>query len=337
MTKGTNRIKKGTNRIKKGTNRIKKGTIRTTKGECYTNTIVSTPDGHNFFKFQFGTKNGNNGYLSNLSECPKLFKIFNSVEAAYQYYKLQYFTTCKDEEKRRQLLKLIADEKDGKKAKQLGSAKSYKDYGCTLDIDRWNENRINVMFKCLQERFYVDHRFRNILKLCKLNECTPLHTERCGKKSFWGGTLSEHDCKILGKNELGKLLMKLFNQFNIISQVKPIIISSSTTKSHTDKVAFQNDLTKSKSYNSKDFTKSKSYNSKDLTKLNECSTEMECSTINEGSTINEDISFDNLINDFDNDFDNLITENYYDNEINKCFYCKIEIDDTQQVCKDCRP
>ena len=92
--------------------------------------------------------------------------------------------------------------------KSLGSKSTMKEkFGVELDVDRWEEVRVILMHKFVQERYRSDALFRKIINYCQENHILPLHNERAGKHSFGGGTV--RDDKLVGKNHLGRIFMLL--------------------------------------------------------------------------------------------------------------------------------
>jgi predicted NAD-dependent protein-ADP-ribosyltransferase YbiA (DUF1768 family) len=91
--------------------------------------------------------------------------------------------------------------------KRAGSKRAYQDQGMTLDAPAWDARRDDAMGAALQARHDVDPLFRAILAAVRAQGVTLLHFERCGARSYWGGSL-KHGA-IQGSNTLGALMMRL--------------------------------------------------------------------------------------------------------------------------------
>lgn len=87
------------------------------------------------------------------------------------------------------------------KVKSCSGKGAMKKAGYSLDVDRWNDARVQVTIHLLQTRLNVDIEFQHILRASLTSYL--LHTDRAGQKSFWGGSDKG------GKNILGELLMQL--------------------------------------------------------------------------------------------------------------------------------
>lgn len=131
--------------------------------------------------------NGNNRWLSNFHPC-KIFwgYEYGSVEAAYQAAKC----SAEDSKERRKFVVMSPGEakKAGKKVK--------------LRPD-WNEVKVKVMEYLLEQKFKVPELKE---KLIATGNCEIIEENMWGDK-FWG--MVRVDGKLVGENNLGKLLMKI--------------------------------------------------------------------------------------------------------------------------------
>lgn len=86
--------------------------------------------------------------------------------------------------------------------------------GIALDVVQWCETRHDVMMALLRSRWHADEAFRSILFETRRQKLELVHFERSGARSFWGGCLDKRDSGVtMGRNELGKMLMLLRDEF----------------------------------------------------------------------------------------------------------------------------
>ena len=107
-------------------------------------------------------------------------------------------------------------EKANAKAKQFSGRSSMTEKGATLNVERWNCERINVNKQLLEARYEQDDKFANMIKEAKTKGYRLLHWERGNSKNhpFWGITEfknGEHKGKRVGQNKLGEQLMQLYH------------------------------------------------------------------------------------------------------------------------------
>ena len=88
-----------------------------------------------------------------------------------------------------------------------------KKAGYTLDVVTWNRARVAVMEHLLLARWVSDGEFRSILIASQGKNL--LHFERTGPKSFWGGSIDKKSGEIKGQNTLGKIMMKLRDDYEV--------------------------------------------------------------------------------------------------------------------------
>ena len=78
-----------------------------------------------------------------------------------------------------------------------------------MDIEKWNKNRNQIIYKALVKRSKVDNTFRDILINTYHENYYLLHFERSGKKSYWGGSIEKDTGNLVGENKLGIMLMMI--------------------------------------------------------------------------------------------------------------------------------
>lgn len=134
--------------------------------------------------------------------------LFRSIELAFHYEKFK--RTDKPELGKVYILGGQFDGDEGKGKVYSGKA-SMKKLGCSLDVERWNEESVGVMRNLIQMRFSKDIVLRSILNDAKEKNVHLLHFERGTLKRppFWGCFRSKETGEIVGVNMYGKLLMEL--------------------------------------------------------------------------------------------------------------------------------
>jgi len=90
------------------------------------------------------------------------------------------------------------------KVKSCSGKGAMKKAGYSLDVQKWNEARVQVTLHLLRTRAAVDEEFQHILRASGTSYL--LHTDRAGPRSFWGGSDKG------GENMLGQLLMQIRNE-----------------------------------------------------------------------------------------------------------------------------
>lgn len=124
-----------------------------------------------------------------------------TVEHAFQAVKIALV------DEQHPLLERILDERTttASGARTLGGQRSFRKSGLCLDMARWNAVSGDVMRALVKARYVVDHTFRNALAVA-LKQGVPLHFERSGARSKWGGHFEKATGEWRGANELGKIL-----------------------------------------------------------------------------------------------------------------------------------
>lgn len=151
-------------------------------------------------------------YISNFQNVPNGLKwdmqTFPNIEHAFHYEK--YKRTNKPELKER-YVGITSSFPNNGQAKVFSGKKAMKENGVTLDVQRWNRERVDVNAQLLQARLEQDPKFKNILTEIKHNNIHLYHYERCGrsKPSFWGAMEFKDGSGIIGNNMLGKQMMAL--------------------------------------------------------------------------------------------------------------------------------
>ena len=90
------------------------------------------------------------------------------------------------------------------KVKSCSGKGAMKKAGYSLDVQKWNEARVQVTLHLLIARLNVDGEFRRILRAS--GTAYLLHVDRAGPRSFWGGSPKG------GENMLGQLMMQIRNE-----------------------------------------------------------------------------------------------------------------------------
>ena len=140
---------------------------------------------------------------------------YSSIEHFFQGQK----ALCSD--RPQMALRFRADADDGVgpeplAAKKAGGRGAYKRAGATLDVARWEQQRVPCMQAALEARWEQDDRFRTIL--LSTRGMRLLHFERAGARSFWGGSLRKSDGLPQGENTLGKLMTAIRDRANTTSR-----------------------------------------------------------------------------------------------------------------------
>ena len=138
--------------------------------------------------------------LSNFYPCNFIYneRVFHSVEEAFQCMKFEYSS-------RPDLYDQVFT--DPKAAKSAGSKTGMKKLKCVLNVEKWNNNSVQIMKDIIAARYSYDQEFKNIVDQCKNENIELYHFERTGEKSFWGGCFK--DGKFVGNNMLGKIIHSL--------------------------------------------------------------------------------------------------------------------------------
>ena len=153
-------------------------------------------------------------YLSNFQNVPGALSwdghLFPNVEHAFHYEK---FKRSNKPELGLRYVGVPSSFSTNAKAKIFSGRKTMRANGATLDIDRWNRDRVDVNESLLKARFATDEKFRVILRESHAKNVRLLHFERGSLKRppFWGALKLKNNGKIIGKNMLGKQLMNLLN------------------------------------------------------------------------------------------------------------------------------
>jgi predicted NAD-dependent protein-ADP-ribosyltransferase YbiA (DUF1768 family) len=98
-----------------------------------------------------------------------------------------------------------------KDAKRAGGKGMYRKHNITLDIDKWDAVRVDIMEEVLRARMKSDTLFINILRQTKKDDLFLIHFEnsRGRGQSFWGGSYNKETRIMKGDNMLGVLMMYL--------------------------------------------------------------------------------------------------------------------------------
>ena len=138
-------------------------------------------------------------YISNFQrvDLPYDGKVFPSVEHAFAHMKYKYASGEGPSFEKGGPL-------DGKNIKSHHSRAGMKRYGCVLDTDRFDSEKVGIMRELIKRRAEVDDEFVKILRASKGYYL--LHFARGG--GDWGGYKSKKDNKYYGRNLLGKIYME---------------------------------------------------------------------------------------------------------------------------------
>lgn len=161
----------------------------------------------NAFTFFSRSANADAKYLSNYQQIPDGLKIdgkkYPSVEHYFQSRKY-------DDEFLKSNPDMFTDiNVTSKQAKSMGTKTYMKKIKFKkFNVDNWNQRRFGIMKKALKARWEQDKRFRTIL-LTLDKDVYPVHYERSGEKSTWGGFISKKEGHLVGQNVLGFMLHEL--------------------------------------------------------------------------------------------------------------------------------
>lgn len=91
-------------------------------------------------------------------------------------------------------------------ARKQGGRGAYTRANAVLDVDAWNDRRVDLMQAAVAARWEQQPLFRAVLESTQGLEL--LHFERAGARSFWGCSISRKTGEVQGENMLGRLLME---------------------------------------------------------------------------------------------------------------------------------
>jgi predicted NAD-dependent protein-ADP-ribosyltransferase YbiA (DUF1768 family) len=131
-----------------------------------------------------------------------------TVEHAFQAVKVATAKEASEGDREKLLTRLLDGTTTPTDARTMGGKRSFKQSGLTLNPDQWNAVSTYVMRMLLEARFRVDPDFRKAL-LIALKQGVPLHFERSGAKSKWGGCFNKATGMWQGENQLGRILYEL--------------------------------------------------------------------------------------------------------------------------------
>jgi predicted NAD-dependent protein-ADP-ribosyltransferase YbiA (DUF1768 family) len=113
-------------------------------------------------------------------------------------------------------------------AKRAGGKAAYRRQGAQLDQSRWFSTRVAAQMQIIEARL-EEPVFRSILMEIGARKIQLVHFDRCGGKSFWGGTLSSTSGHVSGTNRLGQLLTAAAERLTVAvfesSNLPPPLIS----------------------------------------------------------------------------------------------------------------
>lgn len=140
---------------------------------------------------------------------------YPSIEHAFQASKYRHLTGGE----RLDLIKQFMEgEIYGKmlplKIKGKGGKGEMRKKKVTLDVDSWNDNRLQVMSDLIAARAESDEHFANLIRFAQTNGIALLHMEntRGRGEAFWGGTFEGKSRQLenfVGANNYGRLLSEL--------------------------------------------------------------------------------------------------------------------------------
>ena len=154
-------------------------------------------------------------YLSNFQSLPNGLQwdnnYFPNLEHAFHYEKFKRSTKP---ELRNKYVGKESNFNSNAKARSHSGKGSMKNLNVTLNVKKWDKERIEVQKNLLIARFDQDLTFRNILKDLNEKNIKLYHHMRGTLRNppFWGAFMSnkeESQGKLIGENMLGKQIMNL--------------------------------------------------------------------------------------------------------------------------------
>lgn len=166
--------------------------------------VVSPPD---VYRFHSRGSEANARVLSNFQKCLILADDgwYPSVEHIFQARKV----ACSSRPELASVFMVGGEvgNKIAKEAKKAGSKEEFKKLGCVLDVQRWESVKEAAMEEAVRARLACDKSFENAL--VATGNKTLLHVERSGRHSEWGGCVDSETGMVVGRNKLGRLMMRL--------------------------------------------------------------------------------------------------------------------------------
>lgn len=139
-------------------------------------------------------------YLSNFTSYDPKGQ-YPSVEAQFQAMKFCY------SDKPQHRLTIRWKQLTPAECRQHGTKSYFKKHGITLDVAKWERDKVKIMRELLILRYTRDKRFREILENVHKKKIRLVHFSNRDK--FWGAFRRKENNELVGKNMLGKLMHEI--------------------------------------------------------------------------------------------------------------------------------